>query len=212
MALRPSLTCCSIVLLVRTHSPFVHLLYQNPGGLDLVSSCLPIRGGASAVGVQPRGESKRLWNMKQVPSLCGYESEFWGQFYHLKHPNRTLLLVFVKFSFPFRIQKTLLRSTLSGSEPAEWASPPGSTGRSTWLWPSPSPTCSRSPSNLIVHRKLRSKATCWQNLEYNHINWRSNRDLQGLGFGAYYLFAGMAVLASVWFTLVLPESKVLQTS
>jgi len=30
---------------------------------------------------------------------------------------------------------------------------------------------------------------------------------QGLGFGAYYLFAGMAVLASVWFTLVLPESK-----
>ena len=31
---------------------------------------------------------------------------------------------------------------------------------------------------------------------------------QGLGFGAYYLFAGMAVIASVWFTLVLPESKV----
>jgi len=30
---------------------------------------------------------------------------------------------------------------------------------------------------------------------------------QGLGFGAYYLFAGMAVVASVWFTLVLPESK-----
>jgi len=30
---------------------------------------------------------------------------------------------------------------------------------------------------------------------------------QALGFGAYYLFAGMAVVALVWFALVLPESK-----
>ena len=45
--------------------------------------------------------------MKQVPSLSGYECEFWGQFYHLKHPNRTLLLVFVKFSFPFRYPENI---------------------------------------------------------------------------------------------------------
>ena len=105
----PPLTCCSIVLLVRTHLLFFSYI-KNPGGLDLVSSCLPIRGGASAVGVQPRGESKLLWNKEQVLSLCGYECEFWGRFYHLKHPNRTLLLVFVKFSSPFRY--TELHTTL----------------------------------------------------------------------------------------------------
>ena len=38
---------------------------------------------------------------------------------------------------------------------------------------------------------------------------RIQTELQGLGFGAYYLFAGMAVLAIAWFWLVLVESKVL---
>ena len=43
----------------------------------------------------------------------------------------------------------------------------------------------------------------------SHLLARHNSNPQGLGFGAYYLFAGMAVLALVWFTLVLPESKVI---
>ena len=71
----PPLTCCSIVLLVRTHLLFISYI-KNPGGLDLVSSCLPIRGGASAVGVQPRGESKLLWNKKQLPSYVDMSVSF----------------------------------------------------------------------------------------------------------------------------------------
>ena len=43
---------------------------------------------------------------------------------------------------------------------------------------------------------------------HNTIALMDNLNLQGLGFGAYYFFAGMALIALTWFSLVLPESKV----
>ena len=89
----------------------------------------------------------------------------------------------------YQLFKILLRSILSGSEALVWASPLGSTGHWTLLSLSLSPISSKWADRNIILYKL-------------------NFPPQGLGFGAYYLFAGMAVIASVWFALVMPESKV----